>query len=137
MTRQSAKIVTSGFIQKSIYYINIPELKKKKKKRLFILMPEAKILRKNNFIKIKILNAFVCHYCVHKRWLLSAEPISLPLFHQKLCKVPFFITSLEKTSPVFRPNLMLEQATKSCSSVQKCIKLKINYVACPSALMEK
>lgn len=36
MTRQSAKIVTSGFIQKSIYYINITELRKKKKKKYFL-----------------------------------------------------------------------------------------------------
>lgn len=109
------------------------------------LMPEAVIPRNRNYINNYInkinVSASICHCSVHKKsWLLPAKPIVLSpcdQVHGSFTRLPFEFTEQEKISPVIRPKLMLCQSTRSCSSAQKCIKLKIIYVVCPTALMER
>lgn len=108
-------------------------------------MPEAGASRSRNYINNYInninFNASICRRSVHRKSrLLPAKPIALsPCYqvHESFTSFPFEFTEPEKISLVIRPNLMLWQATRSCSSAQKCIKLKINYVVCPNALMER
>lgn len=109
------------------------------------LMPEAGTPRNrnniNNYINKIIMSASIYHCSVHRKsWLLPAEPTALSRcyqVHRSFTRFPFEFTEQEKISPVIRPKLMLWQATRSCSSAQKCIKLKIIYVVCPSALTER
>lgn len=123
-------------------YTHPPQLRKE---TFSSLMPEDGTSRNRNYINNYInnisINASIWDCSVHRKsWLLPAEPIALsPCYqvHESFSRFPSEFTEQEKISPVIRPNLMLWQATRSCSSAQKCNKLKINYVVCPSALMER
>ena len=123
-------------------HIHTPHLRKE---TFSSLMLEAGTFRNwnyvNNYINNINIDASICHCSVHRKsWLLPAEPIALSPCYQvceSFTRFPSEYTGEENISAVTRPNLMLWQATRSCSSVQKCIKLKIKYAVCSSALVER
>lgn len=124
----SSKTITSRFIQKLIYYKNNPELKKKK---------TFSWCQKLRFSETIISLKLRCLMPLSAITLFVRGDSCLQSTYPCLSLVSSLFTGPENISPVFRPNLMLQRATKSCSSVQKCIKTKINYVVCLSALMQK
>lgn len=108
-------------------------------------MPEAGTSKNINYINNNVNNmnndASICHHSVHRKsWFLPAEPTALSHCYwvcESFTRFPCECMEQEKISSAIRASLMLWQATRSCSSAQKCIKLKISYIVCPRALMER